>query len=358
MDRGRSRVLALLLLYLGLVGAALFALDWFVASTPFGNMTIDMRSAQVCSTDGACVSFSLSDMRGTGFYAPLAGISFWGTILFSLLVMFQAFKRLTSSYASESLSKLGYFAAMVLIATSGAAAFLFGPEPTSVEREMLSLEVSRTSGPFLLLLGLIAGLGVLFYAVNQGTQDDVGTYKPLGQLPGRSPTAPPVAIVVQPQARPRTSDPTPVLGTDQQDSGPSSIVPDHLRKKLKYTALSAEVTRGGIDARREDGSSLLVMWRDVVGLVARRTPAELDGITFVDVVSVAGSTMRLLPWTRISGETVTGDGEVWSRALLAVLIGHCPEASLDPATKRFAGGEPAAQLPDLGKLAAHDAKLA
>ena len=66
MERGRSRVLALLVVYLGLVGAALFALDWFVASTPFGIMTIDMRSAQVCSTDGACVSFSLSEMRGRG----------------------------------------------------------------------------------------------------------------------------------------------------------------------------------------------------------------------------------------------------------------------------------------------------
>ena len=68
--------------------------------------------------------------------------------------------------------------------------------------------------------------------------------------------------------------------------------------------------------------------------------------------------MRLLPWTRISGETFTGDGDAWSRALLAALIVHCPEASLDPATKRFVSGEPAAQLPDLGKLAAHDAKLA
>jgi hypothetical protein len=39
------------------------------------------------------------------------------------------------------------------------------------------------------------------------------------------------------------------------------------------------------------------------------------------------------------------------------MIAKCPEASLDPATKRFKGGEPAAQLPDLAKLAAHDEKL-
>jgi hypothetical protein len=100
------------------------------------------------------------------------------------------------------------------------------------------------------------------------------------------------------------------------------------------------------------------MWRDVVGLVARRMPAEHDSITFLDIVSTAGSTLRILPWTRLTGETVDGEGDAWSRALLAKLSAHCPSAGLDPATQRFQRGEPAAQLPDTDKLAAHDAKLA
>jgi len=51
------------------------------------------------------------------------------------------------------------------------------------------------------------------------------------------------------------------------------------------------MTRGGIDARREDGSSVLVIWRDIVGAVARRLPNDYQAVTFVDVISTAGATL-------------------------------------------------------------------
>jgi len=62
-------------------------------------------------------------------------------------------------------------------------------------------------------------------------------------------------------------------------------VPEHLRKRLSYVALTAELTGGGIDARREDGTSRLVLWRDVVGVVVRRMPPVFDNALFVDIVS-------------------------------------------------------------------------
>jgi len=135
-------------------------------------------------------------------------------------------------------------------------------------------------------------------------------------------------------------------------------MPEHLRKKVSYTALSAEITRAGIDARREDGALLLVMWRDVVGVVARRLPPEHDGVTFIDIVSIAGATLRILPWTRITGDLVHGTGDERARSLVIFVEASCPTVKLDARTQAFSEKGEAAQLPDLAKLAAHDARLA
>jgi hypothetical protein len=361
MDRDRSRVLALFVAYLVLVAVALFVMNWFVASMPFGTMSIDLRSAHICPDTGRCDNFSLSEMRGTGFYAPLGGLTFFGTLLFTLLVGYQAITRVTSGFVSETLSKLGYLGGMILFGTAFAAAFLFGPQASSLERETMQFEVSRTAAPFLLLIALLLGIIVLYYAVTQRNAEGIGEYKPLTDVPvvvkritqpmepiKKSESRPPISVL----QKTKSSPPASALQSD-----PISVLPEHLRKKLKFVTLSAEITRAGIDARREDGSSKLVMWRDVVGIVARRMPPEHDALTFLDIVSVAGSTLRVLPWTRVTGETVAGEGDVFTRGLLDAMLAHCPEASLDPATKRFQSGEPAAQLKDTMKLAAHDEKL-
>jgi hypothetical protein len=141
-------------------------------------------------------------------------------------------------------------------------------------------------------------------------------------------------------------------------TGPLPPVPEHLRNRLQYVALTAEVTGGGVDARREDGLSRLVLWRDVVGVVARRLPAVYDSAAFVDIVSTAGSTLRIVPWTRLTGELVDAGGNDRPRAVVEHVLARCPNARLDPATQHFLDtGEPA-QLPDLDTLRAHDDRLA
>jgi hypothetical protein len=77
------------------------------------------------------------------------------------------------------------------------------------------------------------------------------------------------------------------------------------------------------------------MWRDVVGVVARRLPSAYEGATFVDIVSTAGSTLRILPWTRVTGEPIDGDGERRARELVELVTSRCPDARLDPATRAF-----------------------
>ena len=137
------------------------------------------------------------------------------------------------------------------------------------------------------------------------------------------------------------------------------VVPPHLKGRFTYAVLAAEINRGGIDARREDGSMQLVLWTDVVGVVARRAPPELDGTPFVDVVSDAGATLRLLPWTWLRGDIVEGDGVARARALVKLVRERRAGVEIDPATLVFVlGTEPPPQLRDPAMLAAHDAKLA
>jgi hypothetical protein len=200
-------------------------------------------------------------------------------------------------------------------------------------------------------------------------------------LPRRAPTEAPGAHRLTtgqgPAAVPSTTGRVPVIGpatiTSQvplieptptgqgaaalSKSGPIAI-PEHLRKRLSYVAVTAELTVGGIDARREDGTSRLVLWRDVVGVVVRRMPPVFDNALFVDIVSTARSTLRILPWTRLAGDPINGEGEGRPARIIEYILARCPKAKLDPATRQFIDtGEPA-QIPDLETLRAHDARLA
>ncbi len=127
--------------------------------------------------------------------------------------------------------------------------------------------------------------------------------------------------------------------------------PDELAGKIRFATVMCEITAAGLDARREDGKSVLVRWADVVRIVARRLPASHGGATFVDVMSTQGSTLRVLPWTRLTGD-VTDASQ--ARGLVELFAMRCPSAKLDRATQAFAHGEDAAQLQDTPALDQHD----
>jgi hypothetical protein len=186
-----------------------------------------------------------------------------------------------------------------------------------------------------------------------------------GQVPaaspattGRIPLIGPATITSQvPRLERETLEHTPTGMGERAKSG-LIPVPEHLRKRLSYVAITAELTGGGIDARREDGTSRLVLWRDVVGVVVRRMPPVFDDALFVDIVSTARSTLRIVPWTRLTGDPIEGEGDARPVKVVEYILAKCPKAKLDPATRQFLEtGEPA-RLPDLETLRAHDARLA
>lgn len=182
---------------------------------------------------------------------------------------------------------------------------------------------------------------------------------------GKAPTAPPLL------ERPRRGTPGAGVPTSRTKtpgsvpqiaalSEPEAVPPSALANKLRYATLAATLSHVGIEARREDGFTRTVMWPDVVGIVARRLPPDdpYEGATFIDIVSTAGATLRILPWTRLAGDRIEGEGAERARALVQLAAARCPGAKLDAATRTFLGSHgQAAQLPDEPTLAAHDKRL-
>ncbi|MDB4962664.1 MAG: hypothetical protein JWP01_2663 [Myxococcales bacterium] len=334
----RTRLLASAAGYVVLVIASVVVMDWFQMTMAIdghvGTIGIGLRSINVCQSDGVCASVSYGNLALRGSFPLAAAITFWGSLLTALLVVYQAGTRLLSGAASESLSSHGIKACFTMILGAAAAGFLFGPEGGSDAAKMMGLDLERTWAPVMLIAAHLLGMAVLRFAVSNDSADDEAPYVP---------------IKVE---RPVTP------ATEQVVTGPLPTMPDHLRKKLSYMTVTAEITRAGIDARREDGTSMLVLWRDVVGVVARRLPPEHDGATFVDIVSMPGTTLRVMAWTRLTGEPLVGADDARARALVTLVISHCPTIKVDPKTRQFVDGELAAQLPDVATLGAHDARLA
>lgn len=174
-----------------------------------------------------------------------------------------------------------------------------------------------------------------------------------------SSTAPPSELNVPGGIAIRTRTPT---GATMPSIAAALASPEPVKQRgrVRYALASAALSGAGISANREDGFAKLVTWREIVGIVARRLPETppYDGTPFIDVVSTAGSTIRILPWTEITGHTLTGDAVDRLRALLQLIATQSHGAQLDAPTKAFLqGGARPAQLPDERTLAAHDAKL-
>ena len=288
---------------IALIATGAFALDWFRATVSIEGIAV------------ARGGLDLSSLPGTP-----AQLTSWTTLAFGLCIVFQVGRLLTGGPASGRLVAAGALLGLASAAVAFATAYVVPPPGTT--SDVVTLALAPTWGPPCEIAGELAGIVTLFLLRGERAAE-------------------PAPVV----AKPRTAPPA----------------TSALRGKLRYATALAEVTAAGIEARGEDGSDRLVLWRDVVGVVARRLPAEVpyDGTPFVDIVSTAGSTLRLLPWTRLTGATVEGDGDGRARALVQLVVARCPAVQLDPATRRFlAGPEPAAQLRDAATLAAHDEQLA
>ena len=349
-------MIALAVVAIALLVASVFVMDWFVARTSaevmgIDRLGIDLRTIHGCARGGACGSFPIS--KGGGSYSTWAAMTFYGTMGVGLLLVAAVAQRLMRHDESPKLARLGYGACAFVALNGCAAGFLFNPDIGNQEIAQLgvSLHVIRTSAPLLLLAGCAAGIAAFYYnAVPRSMLEGSGAEPVLATARA----LPPAAV----------SPPASAAARSAATTTGRVPVPDELAGKLQFAVLAAELSAGGIDARRERGEPKLVAWSAVVGAVARRLPADAPyaGHAFVDVVSTSGSTLRFLPWTRITGELRTDpadDGVVRARRFLKQVVARCPAVHLDRATRAFLdGGDPPIQLPDAAVLAAHDERLA
>lgn len=355
VTRGWLRVLVPTIAVIAIILGAL-VVDWFVVGVSgfpqVDKVTIDLREVRACSFTGECAAIPMSLIRGS-VYPTLASITFFGSLVFAAIVLYQAASRLFAGFANETISTAGHVLGAIVILCAFGAGYLFAPDLTPGAMQGLGFDVDRDLGPSIMMIGLLLGQFGLY-----GTREVVASaasYKPIDpasvspRSPGgvrlRAPTqpAPPLELA-------RTLTP-------HKLSTPIPIIPDPLKGKIQFSLLTGVITPAGIDARREDGTSVLVMWRDVVGLVVRRLPPELESYPFLDIVSTSGMTLRVLPWSRLSGELADVEGaDARLRALVTHVKPRCPDAALDKPTQAFTYDDTksAAQLKNLEMLAAHD----
>ena len=389
---GQGKVLASTTIALLAILISTFAMSWFrmhvevtgdlglgqaASQLSSARFEIGLRSGTACMPDGTCVSMPLSNFDG--LYPTLATFTFWISLVFGVIVAYQAVQRVMVGRAGEALSRVGYI--VVILALGGAflTGFMFAPEAGATE--VAKLIVHRTWAPALMMFGYLAGVVALVMATVEDDMPSASMTLPVtnARMPPRpvisEPIAPPRAVIserIVPIAKSRvpTLDPEPepleLANTALAPVAPAAATPPQLHLRLEYATARAVFGGNGIEAEREDGTKRVVLWPDVVGVVARRLPAEAPyaGETFVDLVSIAGATLRFLPWTEISGGPIdgalaTGDESERARTFVQLIAMACPDARLDSATRTFLGGRGlAAQLPSIATLAQHDARLA
>lgn len=369
MGSDRTRAAGLAIAYGVLIVVSTVVMAWFVIDLAgTAKIEVGLRSATVCKA-AQCIEFVIPS-RGTNFFGIFSTISMWGSLALLLVVAYQAYQIYAGGIALESVTNTGMLASVLLVLTGVLAGFVFGTDMNTGTVAAGGLEVSvkvtRTLAPILYIVAHLAGIASLYFA-SRDRSDELPAREPHPYMPPAVARQRELAAAGDPRIK-KVSEPivplaavgplAPSTHPPSERTRRASEAPFNLRKKLNYVVLSGEVTPAGIDAHREDGSSPLVMWRDVVGMVVRRLPDSLDGATFLDVVSVRGSTLRILPWTRLTGVAVTGETEERIRSLVAYVQREAPQSRCDSATKLFLGGEPAAQLKDAAMLATHDERLA
>jgi len=323
-----------------LIVAGVFLVDWFTfrASIPeLKFASINLISFHFCPQAGPCGDGSMSQVAGT--YPTFARAAFWSSMLFGGAIAVQLGLQQFAGAVHRRVTQVAGVAGVVALLSTLGAAYLFGPDPMKATTTVGTITIARHFGPLVLLAGIVAGFVALWMLGEDGDLEAAPR-----KLPDVAP--PPRVHVTSPEPAPIPVAEVPV----ERDGEPP---------RLQHAAATAELSAAGINARLANGSSRLVMWADIVGIVARKLPpGPFDGAEIVDVISTPGATVRIVSTTRLSGDPVVGDGLDRVRALIAVIVTHRPDVKLDIATRAvFDQGAPLRQLVDAAELASHDARL-
>ena len=166
---GQVWLLLPVLASIGAVITSLFALEWFTAQLPNGQvsgfggvneLSIDLRSVSTCAhAPGQYCQTPLEYMaQYSGFhpYTTLSTVTFWASLAFAAFVSLQAASRFLIDRANKNLNIVGYVVGTVTMSCACATAYIFGPE-------FGSFDIRPTIAPVVLMLGCVLGTVTLYY---------------------------------------------------------------------------------------------------------------------------------------------------------------------------------------------------
>lgn len=327
MGREQVRILGLAAASIVLLLVTSFAMDWFTVDQSGVKIGISLSGMHACS-GGVCHGHGLP--KDAGLYTSTASSTLWGSVAFAVVVGALAVMSVFAGATHKKFTKIGCLFGVSMLGTSFFSGYLFAPdgvgEDVIAKAFQTGLVIQRTWAPLLQILGHALGVAAVYYAGSPGggNTDGVGEYKPI------------VLGADAPKARPLVA-------------GPVVASPAAAKGRLRHAAANAEVSRAGVDARLEDGTAVMIAWRDLTSAGASKLPARepYGGAVFVELVSSAGETIRVLPWTRLTGEQLPGEGEIRARGLLRFAAAQNATTKVDAGTRGFLSGrEPAAYDPD------------
>ncbi len=206
-------LLGALALYLGMVGLGLFWLPWFSGAIDMVTINIHLLSIKLCSA-GECASVSFK--TSTNAFTLAGGVTLAGTVVFGLLVTYQATNRLRDLDVSEGLTSKGYLAAVGLLLVTALTGFVLGPEIPMLNADGHTLRITATSARLLVLASHVLGIVVLALASAAPAEVDA----PVALTPRAAPGLPPAYGYrggARPSRRPRRRAPA---GRCRRRSGP------------------------------------------------------------------------------------------------------------------------------------------
>lgn len=213
MGDARTRLLALTVVYGGLLIAATLGMSWFELRSAEGVLGIGLRSFEACSAEGPCASISLDGLPGS--YATVGPMVFWASLATGLVVLVQAALRWMGGTVHAGAARAATLASVGLVLLAFLAGYVVDPDAGAPVMAMLGMAFERTWAPLLLIAAHALGPVVLHLAAAEELPD----YPPVTATAPPPGSAPRATLAAEPP-KPRVVPPIELPPEDPSLDGP------------------------------------------------------------------------------------------------------------------------------------------
>jgi hypothetical protein len=315
-----------------LVLAGVVVLDWWSFPAEGGSATVDLRGAEVCVAQIACISVPLKPLGAS--FAMLATITFWVGLWAALALVAVAGVRALGGDVAPTASRGAIGLCAVLVPAALVTIVVVPPEAAS------GLDL----GGWATLLGGVGG--------------PIGVY-----LGAETAAVAPVAVEIAPAPVIAPAVARPARAPIELDGAAAAApVATRPRVTLPHSIRAGAIGDAGLLVHFDRGGERRLAWDEITLALVRAIPVQPEPLLFVDLVTAAGP-VRVLSNSAVDYAALPGGASASERdnlrRLVALARHHHPALVIeDESAPFFATGREPPSLPTKAAIAAHDARYA